>query len=320
MKKFGHIYLKMYICTPKNADTMKKSIAYSLIAALSAGSIGMTQAQAQNREAMEHELAITAYNYAAGCAERHKYEEALEGLSHIPSGQLNAKQQAWADSLRMQCEAMVGHPMAAYEVAMTESEMLALDDQSDSFLRGIRHYQAGNYAQAIELFDEVVDMGQGPRKQVCVEALFWLGQCHYQIEAWEECCQDLIKFNDTKTEATDAQYDALAYYTMGYARMQQKKWHHSRLNFERYIAREANHQLDTWVDGNKRYEECRKLEKSGGKAQLPLGMNKVEPNTGETVAILSSLQKVDVQKEKENQAHAAAVEKWRDWRAPYIEE
>jgi len=301
---------------------MKKHILISLIAILTGGFSTQILAQNENRAAMEHELAITAYNYAVGCAERMKFEEALEGLGHIPAGQLNEKQQAWADSLRMKCEAMVGHPMAAYEVALAESEQLALDDQSDAFLRAIRLYQSGMYAQAIELLNEVIDMGVGPREQVCVEALFWRGQCDYQLDFWEDCCKDLILFNDTKNEGTDAQYDALAYYTMGYARMQQKKWRHARLNFERYLGREKSKSLSNYEDATSRYKECKQLEAktAGATYRQPLEFTKIEPNTGETIAIVNSLKKVDVQKNKEQEANAAAVVQWRDWRAPYIEE
>lgn len=301
---------------------MKITIATTLMTAFLAGFISSAQAQTADRAAMEHELAITAYNYAVGCSERQKYEEALEGLGHIPAGQLNAQQQGWADSLRMKCEAMVGHPMAAPEVALAESEQLALDDQSEAFLRAIRHYEAGYYAQAAELFTEVIDMGIGPREQLCVEALFWRGQCQYQLEDWEQCCQDLIAFNDKKTAATDAQCDALAYYTMGYARMQQKKWHHARLNFERYVKREKNHNLETWKEGDSRLKECRQLEAKSPNAtyKQPLSAIKALPNSGETLAILSSQQRVDVQQGKEAQANAAAVVKWNDWKAPYIEE
>lgn len=301
--------------------TMKKHILISLLVTLSTGF--MAPAWAQNdQSAMEHELAITAYNYAVGCAERLKFEEALEGLGHIPAGQLTARQQAWADSLRMKCEAMVGHPMAAYEVALAESELLALDDQSETFLRAIRHYQASSYAQAIELFNEVIDMGIGPREQVSVEALFWRGQCQYQLGFWEDCCKDLILFNDTKTAATEAQYDALAYYTMGYARMQQKKWHHARLNFERYLGRPASPSQTTYADGQSRLKECRQLESkaAGASYRQPLALDRIEPQSGEIIAIQQSLQKVDVQRGKERQANDAAVLQWRDWRAPYIEE
>lgn len=322
MTKFGQFYFKMYICTPKKASGMKKSILSALIIALAWGCTDTLQAQNTDRAAMEHELAITAYNYAVGCAERQKFEEALEGLGHIPAGQLNAQQQAWADSLRMQCEAMVGHPMAAYEVELTQSEQLALDDQSDAFLRAIRQYESGFYAQAAELFTEVIEMGVGPREQVCIEALFWRGQCQYQLEDWEQCCKDLIAFNDAKTDKTDATCDALAYYTMGYARMQQKKWHHARLNFERYTKREKNHQLATWSEGESRLKECRQLESKGGNAPYDKNLSPIKPDThcGETLAILNTQSKVDQQQVVEHQANVEAANHWRGWKAPYIEE
>lgn len=289
--------------------------------ALATGYFDTLEAQNADRAAMEHELAITAYNYAVGCAERQKYEEALEGLGHIPAGQLNEQQQAWADSLRMQCEAMVGHPMAAYEVELTQSEQLALDDQSEAFMRAIRQYESGFYAQAAEQLTEVIEMGVGPREQVCIEALFWRGQCQYQLEDWEQCCKDLIAFNDAKNAGTDATYDAMAYYTMGYARMQQKKWHHARLNFERYTKREKDHKLATWSDGEKRLKETQQLEQKGGNAPYDQNLAPIKPQTncGEMLAIMSSQSKVDEQQVVERQANAVAVNQWRGWKAPYIE-
>lgn len=301
---------------------MKITIATTLMMALFLGFTNPVKAQDDDRSAIEHELAITAYNYAVGCAERQKYEEALLGLGHIPAGQLNAQQQSWADSLRMQCEAMVGHPMAGYEVELAESEQLALDDQSEAFLRAIRLYESSFYAQAAALFTEVIDMGVGPREQVCIEALFWRGQCQYQLEDWEQCCKDLIAFNDSKNERTDPMCFAMAYYTMGYARMQQKKWHHARLNFERYTKAEKNHKLAIWTEGENRLKECRQLESKGGNAPYDKNLVPVKPlpKSGETVAIMSSQSKADQQQIREQQANAVAVEQWKDWKAPYIEE
>lgn len=312
----------MYICTPKNAEAMKSTIfTLALTAMIATTALSQAQAQEADRAAIERELAITAYNYAVGCAEQQKYDDALEGLSHIPAGRLTAQQSAWADSLRMQCEAMVGHPMAAYEVAMAQSEQIEIDDQSETFLRGIRHYQAGDYSRAIECFNEVTEMGQGPRPQVAIEAMFWRGQCYYQQSNWEQCCQELIAFNDAKSAETCAYCDAYAYYTMGYARMQQKKWHHARLNFERYTNREKDHKLSTWSEGDSRLKECRQLEKNSNSSySQPLTMVKAEPDTGETLAITSALQRVYAQKDVEHKANIVAIGQWKDWKAPYIEE
>lgn len=298
---------------------MKKSTVFASMIALAAIVISPSAAQAQDRAAIEHELAITAYNYAVGCAERMKYEEALEGLTHIPAGQLNELQQSWADSLRMQCEAMVGHPMAAQEVDLTESERMAIDDQSETFLRGIRQYQAGNYAEARTTFTEVMDMGVGPREQVHIEAMFWRGQCQYQLKEWENCCNDLILFNDTKNKGTDTQCDVMAYYTMGYARMNQKKWRQARINFERYTNRQPVHTLSSYADGKSRLSECQKLENgSSSTYTTPLEAEKVEPIYGETIKILQSLMNVDVQVSKEQTEQEASYRIWKNWHAPYI--
>lgn len=284
------------------------------------GIITPTAAQTQDRDAIEHELAVTAYNYAVGCEERENYEEALMGLSHIPAGRLTQQQQAWADSLRMKCEAMTGHPMAAAEVALTESETMSVDDQSDTFIQGIRYYQASNYKAASELFTQVLEMGEGPRPQVYIEAIFWRGQCQYHLGDWEACCKDLILFNDTKNKGTDAMCDAMAYYTMGYARMQAKKWHHARLNFERYLDHETNKDSQTYAEGRRRHQECRQLEAKTSTQYAPLAMTKVMPTSGETVEIETAIMKQDTQMFREKAANAQAVTLWKDWHAPYIEE
>ena len=300
---------------------MRKVSQIIVMSALAMGYILPVAAQSQDREAIEHELAVTAYNYAVGCEERENYEEALVGLSHIPAGKLNSQQQAWADSLRMKCEAMTGHPMATTEIAMTESELLSVDDQSDTFLQGIRQYQQGYYAQARELFNEVLEMGVGPRPQVRIEAIFWRGQCQYQLSEWEACCKDLILFNDTKDGDTDAYCCAKAYYTMGYARMQQKKWHHARLNFERYLANEKDKKSPLYAAAEGRYQECKKLEsKASTQYKQPLSMVKIEPTSGETSNIETLQMKQDTQMLREKDANARAKIDWKDWHAPYIEE
>ena len=293
-----------------------------LAALMLGGSAANVMAQQPNRAAIEHELAITAYNYAVGCEERMKYEEALEGLTHIPAGQLTPAQQATADSLRMKCEAMVGHPMAAQEIQLRASEQMQLDDQSDAFMRGIRLYQSGSYAAAIKSFDEVIEMGIGPRPQVHIEAMFWRGQCRYQLSQWDECCQDLILFNDTKNASTDRMCDAQAYYTMGYARMQAKKWHQARLNFERYLDHETDKSAASYTDGQSRYRECKELEARNGNAQYqqPLTLTRVEPISGETIAIEDSLLRHDSQAEQERIDNNEAIRAWRNWHAPYIQE
>jgi len=309
---FKYVYLH-----PKNNTRTMKTTAISMMIALSMGVI--SSIKAQDRAQIEHELAITAYNYAVGCSEKDMYEEALEGLSHIPSGYLTQEQQAWADSLRTKCELMVGHPAPAHEIPLAESELLDIDDQSAAFVRAIQAYQNGDYSTAKERFTEVIDLGDGPREQVRIEAIFWRGQCEYQLGNWAACCKDLIVFNDTKNANTEIQYDALAYYTMGYARMHEKKWRHSRINFERYIKRQPNKRLSTYIDGEARLKECKALEaRTSTKYKLPLDMQLVEANKGEILAIKESLRIVDSQKLKEEEARAKALESWRDWHAPYI--
>lgn len=283
--------------------------------------IASAKAQEMDRSAIEHELAITAYNYAVGCDERNNYEEALVGLSHIPAGQLTQQQQAWADTLRMKCEAMTGHPMAQDEVALTASEQLSVDDQSAAFMQGISSYKQGNYAIAREQFTEVMEMGIGPRPQVSIEAIFWRGQCQYQLEQWEACCKDLILFNDTKNADTDKLCDTQAYYTMGYARMQQKKWHHARLNFERYLDHEQDKGSALYAEGKSRLQECKGLE-TGASTQYkkPLTMKKVDPTSGEAVGIEMQQMQQSTQLLREKDANARARIEWKDWHAPYIEE
>ena len=296
---------------------MKTTRLFILIA-LSTGAL--MSAQAQDRAQIEKELAVTAYNYAVGCAERGKYDEALEGLTHIPGGRLNEQQLGWVDSLRTKCELMAGHPMPAHEIPLAESELIDIDDQSAAFIHGIQAYRKGEYAIAKGLFTEAIDLDDGPREQVRIEAFFWRGQCEYQLGNYAACCQDLISFNDVKNERTEIQYYALAYYTMGYARMHEKKWRHSRINFERYLENQPLKQLASYRDAENRLKECKALEaRSTSSYKLPLKMATIDANIGEIVAITESLRKVDQQKSKEEEEREAAIEKWRNWRPPYIQ-
>ena len=296
---------------------MKTTRLFILIALLSGT---LLSAQAQDRAQIEHELAVTAYNYAVGCAERGKYNEALEGLTHIPGGRLNEQQLGWVDSLRTKCELMAGHPMPAHEIPLAESELIDIDDQSAAFIHGIQAYRKGEYATAKGFFTEAIDLDDGPREQVRIEAFFWRGQCEYQLGNYAACCQDLISFNDVKNERTELQYYALAYYTMGYARMHEKKWRHSRINFERYLENQPLKQLASYRDAENRLKECKALEsRSTSSYKLPLKMATIDANIGEILAITESLRKVDQQKSKEEEEREAAIEKWRNWRPPYIQ-
>ena len=295
-----------------------KTTRFFILIALTTG--GLISAQAQDRAQIEHELAVTAYNYAVGCAERGKYDEALEGLTHIPGGRLNEQQLGWVDSLRTKCELMAGHPMPAHEIPLAESELIDIDDQSAAFIHGIQAYRKGEYATAKGLFTEAIDLDDGPREQVRIEAFFWRGQCEYQLGNYAACCQDLISFNDVKNERTELQYYALAYYTMGYARMHEKKWRHSRINFERYLENQPLKQLASYRDAENRLKECKALEaRTSTSYKQPLKMATIDANIGEIVAITESLRKVDQQKSKEEQEREAAIEKWRNWRPPYIQ-
>lgn len=295
---------------------MKKTSLITLTLALS---LAQLSSFAQDRAAIERELAITAYNYAVGCAERLNYSEALQGLSHIPAGRLTAQQQAWADSLRIKCEVMAGHPGPAHEIQLAESELIDIDDQSAAFIHGIQAYQQADYAKARPFFIEAADLGEGPRPQVHIESLFWLGQCEYQLGHWEECCQALIRFNDAKNADTDIQLDAMAYYTMGYARMQQKKWRHARINFERYLDRQPQKGLSTYAEAEGRRQECAALlDHTATSYRQPLSMQFVPADCGQIAAIRESLRKVDAQKSKEQAANAQQVEIWRNWLPPYI--
>jgi|GEM_PF-4510610 len=296
---------------------MKTTRLFILIA-LSSGTL--LSAQAQDRAQIEHELAVTAYNYAVGCAERGKYNEALEGLTHIPGGRLNEQQLGWVDSLRTKCELMAGHPMPAHEIPLAESELIDIDDQSAAFIHGIQAYRKGEYATAKGFFTEAIDLDDGPREQVRIEAFFWRGQCEYQLGNYAACCLDLISFNDVKNERTELQYYALAYYTMGYARMHEKKWRHSRINFERYLENQPLKQLASYRDAENRLKECKALEaRSTSSYKLPLKMATIDANIGEILAITESLRKVDQQKSKEEEEREAAIEKWRNWRPPFIQ-
>ncbi len=296
---------------------MKTTRLFILIA-LSSGAL--FSVHSQDRAQIEHELAVTAYNYAVGCAERGRYDEALEGLTHIPAGRLNEQQLGWVDSLRTKCELMAGHPMPSYEIPLAESELIDIDDQSAAFIHGIQAYKKGEYATAKKLFTEAIDLEDGPREQVLIEAFFWRGQCEYQLGNYEACCKDLISFNDIKNSNTEIQYFALAYYTMGYARMHEKKWRHSRINFERYLENQPNKHLATYRDAEKRLKECKALEaRSTTSYKQPLVMTTIDANIGEIIAITESLRKVDQQKSKEQQERDKAIEKWRDWVPPYIQ-
>ena len=296
---------------------MKTTRLFILIA-LSTGAL--MSAQAQDRAQIEKELAVTAYNYAVGCAERGKYDEALEGLTHIPGGRLNEQQLGWVDSLRTKCELMAGHPMPAHEIPLAESELIDIDDQSAAFIHGIQAYRKGEYATAKGLFTEAIDLDDGPREQVRIEAFFWRGQCEYQLGNYAACCQDLISFNDVKNERTEIQYYALAYYTMGYARMHEKKWRHSRINFERYLENQPLKQLASYHDAENRLKECKALEaRTSTSYKQPLKMAIIDANIGEIVAITESLRKVDQQQSKEELEREAAIERWRNWRPPYIQ-
>ena len=295
-----------------------KTTRFFILIALTTGTL--MSAQAQDRAQIEKELAITAYNYAVGCAERGKYNEALEGLTHIPGGRLNEQQLGWVDSLRTKCELMAGHPMPAHEIPLAESELIDIDDQSAAFIHGIQAYRKGDYATAKGLFTEAIDLDDGPREQVRIEAFFWRGQCEYQLGNYAACCQDLISFNDVKNERTEIQYYALAYYTMGYARMHEKKWRHSRINFERYLENQPLKQLASYRDAENRLKECKALEaRTSTSYKQPLKMATIDANIGEIVAITESLRKVDQQKSKEELEREAAIEKWRNWRPPYIQ-
>ena len=295
-----------------------KTTRFFILIALTKGAF--MSAQAQDRAQIEKELAVTAYNYAVGCAERGKYDEALEGLTHIPGGRLNEQQLGWVDSLRTKCELMAGHPMPAHEIPLAESELIDIDDQSAAFIHGIQAYRKGEYATAKGLFTEAIDLDDGPREQVRIEAFFWRGQCEYQLGNYAACCQDLISFNDVKNERTEIQYYALAYYTMGYARMHEKKWRHSRINFERYLENQPLKQLASYRDAENRLKECKALEaRTTTSYKQPLNMTTIDANIGEIVAITESLRKVDQQKSKEEQEREAAIEKWRNWRPPYIQ-
>ncbi|MBR5717294.1 MAG: hypothetical protein IKX59_11965 [Bacteroidales bacterium] len=297
---------------------MMKTSAISILYILSVGFI--LTAEAQDRAQLEHELAVTAYNYSVGCAERGKYSEALEGLTHIPGGHLTPQQLGWVDSLRTQCELLAGHPAPAHEIPLAESELIDIDDQSAAFIHGIQAYRNGDYANAKKLFGEAIELDDGPREQVLIEAFFWLGQCEYQLGNYATCCEDLIAFNDLKNENTEIQYFALAYYTMGYARMHEKKWRHSRINFERYLDSQPNQYLDSYKDAEKRLKECKALEaRTTTSYKQPLNMLPIDANIGEIVAITESIRKVDQQKSKEEMERAQAIEKWRNWRAPYIQ-
>lgn len=300
---------------------MKKVSLILLLSALTLGPVTQLQAQQQDRSAIEHELAVTAYNYAVGCELRDNYDEALVGLSHIPAGQLTVQQQAWADTLRIKCEAMAGHPMAQTEVQLAEGELLAIDDQSDAFIQGIHYYKAANYYAAGQKFNEVIDMGEGPRPQVAIEAIFWRGQCLFQLQQWDACCQDLILFNDTKNSATAPLLDAMAYYTMGYARMHAKKWHQARLNFERYLDHETDKARTTYADGQQRLQECRRLENgSASTYRQPLDIARLEPTAGETIEIENAVMIRDTQTLRDKESNARARIALRDWHAPFIEE
>jgi hypothetical protein len=107
---------------------------------------------------------------------------------------------------------------------------------------------------------------------------------------------------------------------MGYARMHEKKWRHSRINFERYLENQPLKQLASYRDAENRLKECKALEaRSTSSYKLPLKMATIDANIGEILAITESLRKVDQQKSKEEEEREAAIEKWRNWRPPYIQ-
>ena len=322
---------------------MKKHLPISLMMALALGLIAPQVSQAQSRAEIEHELAITAYNYAVGCSERQRYDQALTGLSNIPAGQLTSYQQSLADSLRIKCEVLSGRqvtvstlsaPVAAVSSASASSAAAsaALDSQSELFLRGIESYKSGQYTTAIQRFTEAINMGQGQREQVGIEAIFWRGQCRYQLKQWEECCKDLILFNDTKNERTHLQCDALAYYTMGYARMQVKKYHHARINFERYLGRQTDTSLPSFLDAQERLNECAQLERGLTTSyRLPLAPEKVQPTMGQAAAVTAAAAAAtstpavapapsrSVVSTTAPQAVNTDPDFWRQWHAPYIQ-
>lgn len=117
------------------------------------------------------------------------------------------------------------------------------------FQLGTQQFVNGNTSQAIDFFDQSINMGNYDKK-ARTSAYFWRGESKYRINNFSAASADFQSF--TQEAAKSDENYALGFYNLGYARFKQNQYAASRTAFINYVAAQSNKDAPEYADAHNR--------------------------------------------------------------------
>ena len=117
------------------------------------------------------------------------------------------------------------------------------------FQLGTQQFVNGNISQAIDLFDQTINMGTY-NKEARTNAYFWRGESKYRINNFSGAAADFQTF--TQEASPSNENYALGLYNLGYARFKQNQYAAARTAFQNYVNAQSNRNAPEYADAHNR--------------------------------------------------------------------
>ncbi|HUI33392.1 MAG TPA: tetratricopeptide repeat protein [Dysgonamonadaceae bacterium] len=117
------------------------------------------------------------------------------------------------------------------------------------FQLGTQQFVNGNISQAIDLFDQTINLGTY-NKEARTNAFFWRGESKYRINNFSSAAADFQTF--TQEASPSNENYALGLYNLGYARFKQNQYAAARTAFQNYVNAQTNRNAPEYADAHNR--------------------------------------------------------------------
>lgn len=136
------------------------------------------------------------------------------------------------------------------------------------FQLGVEAYDAHNYENAIQLFNQSIHLYS--HTNPTPQAYLWRGESYYKLNKNTEARQDLLKYTQLATHKTEKTAVREANYSIAYTYYNQKNLNEAKIWFEKYALQcEEDHQKNTnYADAQIRIADIYYVNRNFSKAKL----------------------------------------------------
>lgn len=130
---------------------------------------------------------------------------------------------------------------------------------------GINSFVAGKYEAAADKFTQSLAYASYDPK-TAAQARYWRADCYYKQAKYAQCRTDYEAFLMSAGARSTKEFN-LAYYNIGYAYFNEKKYESALSSFLKYLNIESNHKKATYIDAENRVGDCYFINREFASAQ-----------------------------------------------------